>query len=63
VARRLGWRTEFPWQRYTNWVARSERVYLIERRAVPPLGHFSLIRFGKHPVGALEAQARLAAAV
>ena len=63
VARRLGWRTEFPWQRYTNWVARSERVYLIERRAMPPLGHFSLIRFGKYPAGPLEGQARLAAAV
>ena len=63
AARKLGWRTEFPWQRYTNWVTRSERVYLIERRPMPPLGHFSLIRFGKHPAGAIEAQARLAAAV
>jgi phosphatidylethanolamine/phosphatidyl-N-methylethanolamine N-methyltransferase len=60
AARKLGWRTEFPWQRYTNWVARSQRVYLIERRPMPPLGHFSLIRFGKHPDGALGAQARLA---
>ncbi len=63
VACRLGWRTEFPWQRYTNWVARSERVHLIERRPMPPLGHFSLIRFGKHPAGAVEAQPRLAARV
>ena len=63
AARKLGWRTQFPWQRYLNWVARSERVYLIERRPMPPLGHFSLIRFGKHADGAVEAQARLAAAV
>jgi phosphatidylethanolamine/phosphatidyl-N-methylethanolamine N-methyltransferase len=62
VAARLGWRTEFAWARYTNWVARSERVYLIERRPMPPLGHFSLIRFGKHPAGA-KAQPRLASAV
>jgi hypothetical protein len=30
---------------------------------MPPLGHFSLIRFGKYPAGPLEGQARLAAAV
>ena len=63
AARKLGWRTEFPWQRYASWVARSPRVYLIERRAMPPLGHFSLIRFGKHPAGATETHVRLAAAV
>jgi phosphatidylethanolamine/phosphatidyl-N-methylethanolamine N-methyltransferase len=63
AARRLGWRTEFPWQRYADWLLRSPRVYLVERRSIPPLGHFSLIRFGKHPDGAIEARARLAAAV
>ena len=63
AARKLGWRTEFPWQRYADWLVRSPRVYLIERRAIPPLGHFSLIRFGKHPDGAIESRARLAAAV
>jgi phosphatidylethanolamine/phosphatidyl-N-methylethanolamine N-methyltransferase len=63
VACRLGWRTEFPWQRYTDWVARSERVYLIERRPMPPLGHFSLIRLGKHPAGTVEARPRLASRV
>jgi phosphatidylethanolamine/phosphatidyl-N-methylethanolamine N-methyltransferase len=46
IARRLGWRPEFPWARLTGW---SERygAKLIERRPMPPLGHFSLIRFGK----------------
>jgi phosphatidylethanolamine/phosphatidyl-N-methylethanolamine N-methyltransferase len=51
AARKLGWRTEFRWQRYASWAARSPGVYLIERRAMPPLGHFSLIRFGKHSAG------------
>lgn len=63
AARKLGWRTEFSWQRYANWLLRSPRVYLIERRSMPPLGHFSLIRFGKRPDGAIESRARLAAAV
>src|SRR5499427_2419890 len=48
AARKLGWRTEFPFERYTNWVERNGGVHLIERRAVPPFGHFSLIRFGKN---------------
>jgi phosphatidylethanolamine/phosphatidyl-N-methylethanolamine N-methyltransferase len=42
----LGWRLEFPWSRYTDWAARSG-VRLIERRPMPPFGHFSLIRFAK----------------
>ena len=46
TARRLGWRTEFPWERYARWAERSA-VHLVERRAMPPLGHFSLIRFRK----------------
>src|SRR5216684_2277695 len=36
VARRLGWRPEFRWERLAQWV---------ERRPMPPFGHFSLIRF------------------
>jgi phosphatidylethanolamine/phosphatidyl-N-methylethanolamine N-methyltransferase len=47
MARKLGWRSEFPWTRFAHWVERSRGVRLIERRPVPPLGHFSLIRFGK----------------
>jgi phosphatidylethanolamine/phosphatidyl-N-methylethanolamine N-methyltransferase len=43
----LGWRLEFPWSRYTNWAERSQGVRLIERRPMPPFGHFSLIRFAK----------------
>lgn len=47
VTSRLGWRTEFAWQRYTDWAARHPDVRLIERRPLPPLGHFSLVRFEK----------------
>jgi phosphatidylethanolamine/phosphatidyl-N-methylethanolamine N-methyltransferase len=47
VVRRLGWRSEFAWSRYAGWAARTSGIELIERRPVPPLGHFSLIRFRK----------------
>jgi phosphatidylethanolamine/phosphatidyl-N-methylethanolamine N-methyltransferase len=47
VVRRLGWRTEFAWSRYTEWAAGVPGMDLVERRPVPPLGHFSLIRFRK----------------
>ena len=42
---RLGWRTEFPWARYERWAQQSGSVRLLERRALPPMGHFSLIRY------------------
>ena len=47
AARKLGWRTEFSFGRYARWAAQSPDVHLIERRAMPPFGHFNLIRFGK----------------
>lgn len=47
VARRLGWRPEFPWARLANWAERHGGVTMIERRPMPPLGHFSLIRYRK----------------
>ena len=47
LARRLGWRPEFGWQRLAQWAARHGGVRLVERRSMPPLGHFSLIRFAK----------------
>ncbi len=52
AARRLGWRTEFAWARYAGWAEGADDMRLIERRAMPPLGHFSLIRFGKSAEGA-----------
>ena len=47
VARRLGWRPEFPWARLQAWADARKQMRVIERRPMPPLGHFSLIRFGK----------------
>jgi phosphatidylethanolamine/phosphatidyl-N-methylethanolamine N-methyltransferase len=48
---RLGWRSEFPWERFARWTEGRSDVRLIERRAMPPFGHFSLIRFGKSEQG------------
>jgi phosphatidylethanolamine/phosphatidyl-N-methylethanolamine N-methyltransferase len=47
AARKLGWRTEFAFERYAEWAAGSDGMRLVERRAMPPFGHFSLIRFAK----------------
>jgi phosphatidylethanolamine/phosphatidyl-N-methylethanolamine N-methyltransferase len=47
LARRLGWRPEFPWARLAAWAARRPDIRLIERKPMPPMGHFSLIRYGK----------------
>ncbi len=49
VARRLGWRPEFRWERLAQWAARHGGVRVVERRPMPPLGHFSLIRFERVP--------------
>jgi phosphatidylethanolamine/phosphatidyl-N-methylethanolamine N-methyltransferase len=54
VTQRLGWRSDFPWERFARWVERAEGMRLLERRPVPPLGHFSLIRFGKAATAGLE---------
>jgi len=45
LARRLGWRPEFEWTRLAGWAERHAGVRVIERRALPPLRLFSLIRF------------------
>jgi phosphatidylethanolamine/phosphatidyl-N-methylethanolamine N-methyltransferase len=47
AARKLGWRTEFSFERYARWAAQTPGMRVIERRAMPPFGHFNLIRFGK----------------
>ncbi|WP_426436237.1 methyltransferase domain-containing protein [Bradyrhizobium genosp. P] len=48
VVRPLGFRTaEFAWSRYTKWLAGTKGMELAERRLIPPLGHFSLVRFRK----------------
>src|SRR5262245_51208150 len=52
VARRLGWRPEFRWHRLEQWAAQHSGVRVLERRPMPPLGHFSLIRFERLARGA-----------
>ena len=53
VVRPLGFRTaEFAWSRYAKWQAGARGIELVERRLVPPLGHFSLVRFRKIDVAA-----------
>jgi phosphatidylethanolamine/phosphatidyl-N-methylethanolamine N-methyltransferase len=47
LARRLGWRPEFRFQRLADWAARHGGVRVIERRPMPPMGHFSLVRFAR----------------
>ena len=47
LARRLGWQPEFRFERIARWAERHGGVRLVERRAMPPLGHFSLIRFAR----------------
>jgi phosphatidylethanolamine/phosphatidyl-N-methylethanolamine N-methyltransferase len=47
LARRLGWRPEFPWSRLVDWATTHGGVRLMERRPMPPMGHFSLIRYHK----------------
>ena len=53
VVRPLGFRTaEFAWSRFAEWQAGARGIELVERRLVPPLGHFSLIRFRKIEIAA-----------
>ena len=47
LARRLGWRPEFPWERLVKWASTHGGIRLAERRPMPPMGHFSLIRYRK----------------
>lgn len=49
--RHLGWRPEFPWERIRDWCASRPHVELTERRPMPPLGMFSLVRFRKRAAG------------
>jgi len=47
LARVLGWQAEFRFERLLAWAACHPDMRLIERRPMPPLGHFSLIRFAR----------------
>jgi phosphatidylethanolamine/phosphatidyl-N-methylethanolamine N-methyltransferase len=53
VVRPLGFRTaEFAWSRYAQWLAGAPAMELVERRLVPPFGHFSLVRIRKTEMAA-----------
>jgi len=52
IVERLGWRSDFPWARFENWMRANGNVTLAERKPLPPLGHFALLRFRKEPAGA-----------
>src|SRR5580704_6838914 len=58
AARKLGWRTEFAWERYAVWANRTQGMQLVERRAMPPFGHFSLIRFAKEGAAVVARESR-----
>jgi len=45
IARRLGWRPEFPYRRLSDWAQKNSAVRLVERKPIRPLGHFALIRY------------------
>jgi phosphatidylethanolamine/phosphatidyl-N-methylethanolamine N-methyltransferase len=62
VARKLGWRPEFPWRRLERWARGHDGVTLLERRDLPPLGHFSLIRFSRNGSGRAESAGSFAPA-
>ena len=40
AARKLGWRTEFAFERYAQWAGSTDGVRLVERRAMPPVRTF-----------------------
>jgi phosphatidylethanolamine/phosphatidyl-N-methylethanolamine N-methyltransferase len=47
LTRRLGWQAEFGFERLVAWAATHPGVRLVERRPMPPFGHFSLVRFAR----------------
>jgi phosphatidylethanolamine/phosphatidyl-N-methylethanolamine N-methyltransferase len=61
MARRLGWRPEFPWGRLERWAGKHGGVRILERRDIAPLGHFSLIRFGRNGFAPLRGEDAAAA--
>jgi phosphatidylethanolamine/phosphatidyl-N-methylethanolamine N-methyltransferase len=61
VTSRLGWRTEFPWRRFADWMASMPDITLLEHRKLPPLGHFSLIRYGRRANAVAKASLRKSA--
>jgi phosphatidylethanolamine/phosphatidyl-N-methylethanolamine N-methyltransferase len=43
----LGWHPRFPYDAVGDWLAARPQARLLERRELPPLGMFTLLRIGK----------------
>ena len=43
----LGWHPNFPWSAVGDWIASRRDASLVERRALPPLSLFTLLRIEK----------------
>jgi phosphatidylethanolamine/phosphatidyl-N-methylethanolamine N-methyltransferase len=54
-------RPDFKWSRLAHWGETYVSVHVVERRALPPLGLFSLIRFGRGEAAAAMVAAGLGA--
>lgn len=62
LVERLGWRSDFPWARFENWMRDNGSVALAERSPLPPLGHFALLRFRKEAADAQATRSLVTAA-
>jgi phosphatidylethanolamine/phosphatidyl-N-methylethanolamine N-methyltransferase len=47
ISHRLGWRPEFPWEIFGQWIDRRPDIQLLERRKLAPLGLFTLARLAR----------------
>jgi phosphatidylethanolamine/phosphatidyl-N-methylethanolamine N-methyltransferase len=45
--RDIGWRPEFPWARIGDWIESRPSAHLLERRALSPMGLFTLVRIAR----------------
>lgn len=54
--RHLGWRPEFPWSRIADWTA-ARGIDVVERRTIPPLNLFTLIRLRRKEAAQVSASA------
>jgi phosphatidylethanolamine/phosphatidyl-N-methylethanolamine N-methyltransferase len=48
-ARPLGLRPEFPLARLRAWAEKHDDIKLLDHHKIPPLGAFTLVRFGRTP--------------
>ena len=46
-ATKLGWHPQFPWATIGDWLATRPDLCLVERRALAPIGLFTLVRIAK----------------